>query len=120
MMISLTTTIGPRKAAFSMKDCDHQVHRAARSMFVGAFTAWSTPFGRLPGAALPRRRVGHCADSYREPPLSVIRFRRHQFKRRRVVRREGHHADDFGPQPLGVIATGIEDMMHHDVAIDAG
>jgi hypothetical protein len=24
------------------KDCDHQVHSAARSMFVGAFTAWST------------------------------------------------------------------------------
>ena len=23
------------------KDCDHQVHSAARSMFVGAFTAWS-------------------------------------------------------------------------------
>jgi hypothetical protein len=26
------------------------------------------------GGALPRRRVGHCADSYREPPLSVRRF----------------------------------------------
>jgi hypothetical protein len=24
------------------RDCDHQVHSAARSMFVGAFTAWST------------------------------------------------------------------------------
>lgn len=24
------------------KDCDDQVHSAARSMFVGAFTAWST------------------------------------------------------------------------------
>jgi HPt (histidine-containing phosphotransfer) domain-containing protein len=24
------------------KDCDHQVHSAARSMTVGAFTAWST------------------------------------------------------------------------------
>lgn len=24
------------------KDCDHEVHSAARSMFVGAFTAWST------------------------------------------------------------------------------
>jgi hypothetical protein len=24
------------------KDYDHQVHSAARSMFVGAFTAWST------------------------------------------------------------------------------
>jgi outer membrane biogenesis lipoprotein LolB len=24
------------------KACDHQVHSAARSMFVGAFTAWST------------------------------------------------------------------------------
>jgi starvation-inducible outer membrane lipoprotein len=24
------------------KDCDHQVHSAARAMFVGAFTAWST------------------------------------------------------------------------------
>lgn len=23
------------------KDCDHQVHSAARSMFVGVFTAWS-------------------------------------------------------------------------------
>lgn len=23
------------------KDCDHQVHSAARSMFIGAFTAWS-------------------------------------------------------------------------------
>jgi hypothetical protein len=23
------------------KDCDHQVHSAARSMLVGAFTAWS-------------------------------------------------------------------------------
>jgi starvation-inducible outer membrane lipoprotein len=24
------------------KDCDHQVHSAGRSMFLGAFTAWST------------------------------------------------------------------------------
>jgi len=24
------------------KDCDHQVHSAGRSMFVGMFTAWST------------------------------------------------------------------------------
>lgn len=23
------------------RDCDHQVHSAARSMFVGVFTAWS-------------------------------------------------------------------------------
>lgn len=24
------------------KDCDHQVHSGARTMFAGAFTAWST------------------------------------------------------------------------------
>ncbi len=76
--------------------------------------------GRVLGAALRRCSVGHCADSYREPPLSVHRFRRRQLKRRRLARREGHHADDFSPQRLSVLATGIEDMVHHDVPIDPG
>ena len=32
-------TAAPQEA--DAKDCDHQVHSAGRSMFVGAFTAWS-------------------------------------------------------------------------------
>ena len=36
------TRLGQTQQEADAKDCDHQVHSAARSMFVGAFTAWST------------------------------------------------------------------------------